>query len=466
MTNKLKPKQKKPVLNDNLIDFWLTPARNRILYGGRSSSKSWDAAGFAVWIAQKYKVKFLCARQFQNKIEESVYTLLKTQIHRHGFSDRFEILNNKISCPYTGSEFMFYGLWRHIDEIKSTEGVDVLWIEEAHNLMASQWEVLEPTIRTEGSQIWVVFNPQISTDFVYQHFIINPPQNTITRLINYDENPFLSDTIKKVIDAKKEEDYEEYEHIYLGVPKDDDESVIIKRTWLMSAIDAHKALNFEPEGSKRLGFDIADDGGDRCVNVLAHGNVAVEMDAWKAHEDELLKSCKRTYANAKNWQAEIIYDSIGVGAHAGSKFKEINEENPHQKKIQYCKFQAGGELINPEKEYKAQIKNKDMFSNLKAQSWWLVADRLRNTWDAITNGTPYSPDDLISINSTIDGLEQLITELSTPKKDYDNRGRVKVESKKDLDAREIPSPDLADAFIMAFAPIKLKTKGFLDVFIS
>ena len=459
-------REEKPTLNPNLVDFWLTPARNRILYGGRSSSKSWDAAAFAVWLAQEYRVKFLCTRQFQNKIEESVYTLLKTQIHRHGFDDRFEILNNKISCPYTGSEFMFYGLWRHIDEIKSTEGVDILWIEESHNLMKSQWEILEPTIRTEGSQIWVIFNPQISTDFVYQKFIVNPPEDTIKRLINYDENPFLSDTILKVIEAKKSKDYEDYEHIYLGVPKDDDESVIIKRTWLMAAIDAHKTLNFQAEGLKRVGFDIADDGGDRCVNVLAHGNVALDMEQWKANEDELLKSCKRTYSNAKNWRAEITYDATGVGASAGSKFKEINEENPEETPVTYQKFQAGGAVLDGDKEYKEQILNIDMFSNLKAQAWWLVADRLRNTWDAITNGIIYDPDDLISISSDIDGLEQLITELSTPKKDYDKRGKVKVESKKDLEDREIESPDLADAFIMAFAPISRKPKGFFDVFLS
>lgn len=460
----------KPTLNPNLVDFWLEPARNKILYGGRSSSKSWDAAAFAVWMAQEYQVKFLCARQFQNKIEESVYTLLKEQIYRHNLSDRYEILNNKILCPYTGSEFVFYGLWRHIDEIKSTEGVDILWIEEAHNLMPSQWEILEPTIRAEGSQIWIIFNPVLATDFVYQRFIVNKPEDTLTRKINYDENPFLSDTIQKVIEAKKAENYDEYEHIYLGVPRDDDESVIIKRSWCMAAIDAHKKLNFRPEGLRRVGFDIADDGGDRCVNVLAHGNVALALEQWKANEDELLKSSKRTYNNARNWKAEITYDATGVGASAGSKFKEINqevlEENPNARPVAYQKFQAGGEVIDGDKEYKDQILNRDMFSNLKAQAWWLVADRLRNTWDAITNGTQYDPDDLISISSDIDDLEQLITELSTPKKDYDKRNKVKVESKKDLAEREIPSPDLADAFIMAFAPISRKPKGLLDVLVA
>ena len=145
------PMEQKPTLNKILRDFWDTPARNRILFGGRSSSKSWDAAGRAVGLARIAKLKFLCARQFQNKIDESVFPLLKSQINRFGFQKEFDIIKNKITHKRTGSEFIFTGLWNHIDEIKSLEGVDVLWIEEAHNLMEDQWKILEPTIRKEHS---------------------------------------------------------------------------------------------------------------------------------------------------------------------------------------------------------------------------------------------------------------------------------------------------------------------------
>ena len=464
MATKKREKKQKAELNPNLVDFWTTPARNRILYGGRVSSKSWDAAGVITWISKTYKVKVLCARQFQNKIEESVYTLIKQQISRFGFDDHFRILNNKILCPRTGSEFIFYGLWRNITEIKSTEDVDILWIEEAHDLSESQWEILEPTIRNEGSEVWIIFNPQILTDFVYQKFIIDPPEDTVKRLINYNENPYLSDTILKVINNKKENDYEEYEYIYLGVPRNDDDSVIIKRKWINAAIDAHIKLDFEPKGQHRIGFDVADDGGDRCANTYAHGPVALELDYWKANEDELLKSCKRTYHNALKWElSHITYDGIGVGAHSGSKFNELNEESGH--KLRHGKFIASGKVVNPDRKYAPHIKNKDMFSNLKSQAWWSVADRFRNTWDAVQNGTQYPPEELISISSKIKDLEKLVTELSTPKKDYDSLGRVKVESKDDLEDREIPSPDLAESFIMAFSPMP-RRKSVLDVLIS
>lgn len=466
MTTKKRERKPKPELNPNLVDFWTTPTRNRILYGGRASSKSWDSAGVITWIAKTYKVKALCVRQFQNKIEESVYTLIKKQISRFGFDSQFRILNNKILCPRTGSEFIFYGLWRNITEIKSTEDVDILWIEEAHDLTESQWEILEPTVRNEGSEVWIIFNPQIITDFVYQYFVVDPPPDTLIRKINYDENPFLSETILKVIHNKKEKDYDDYCHVYLGEPLMDDDSVIIKRTWIRAAIDAHLKLDFEPQGQKRIGFDVADSGGDRCVNVFAHGNVCTDMEWWKAKDDDLIKSTKRTYNNALETLSLVTYDATGMGANVGSKFAEINEEREAEDSecywVEYEKFVAGGEVLNPDKEYSPGRTNKDMFSNFKAQSWWHVATLFYNTWDAITNGTQYDVDQLISISSDVQDLEKLITELSTPKKDLDNRSKVKVESKKDLEDREIPSTDLADAFVMAFCPREFKDRGFFD----
>lgn len=441
----------KPTLNPALRDFWTAPARNRVLIGGRASSKSWDAAGFATFLAHNYKLRILCTRQFQNKIEESVYTLLKIQIERFGLGGQFRVLDNKILSRATGSEFMFYGLWRSIDEIKSLEDIDILWIEEGHSLTEEQWKVLEPTIRKANSQIWIVFNPKLATDFAYKRFVVNPPPDTLVRLINYDENPFLSTTMLKVIEAAKTEDEEEYEHIYLGVPKQDDEGAIIKRSWIMAAVDAHLRLGFQASGRKRIGFDVADSGIDKCANVFAHGSLVSWADMWKASEDELLKSCTRTFNAAVEMGADITYDSIGVGATAGAKFAELNVSRPANK-VAYSKFNAGGAVYRPEAFYTPQTKNKDMFANIKAQAWWLLADRFRNTYSAVRNGVKFEPDQLISLSSRMPHLEQLIDELSTPKRDYDNNGKVKVESKKDLTKREIPSPNLADAIVMAFAP--------------
>lgn len=450
----------RPTLNPVLKPFWQARARNRVLYGGRASSKSWDAAGFATFLAANCKLRFLCVRQFQNKIEESVYTLLKHQIDRFGLTYQFRVLENKIIGRKTGSEFLFYGLWRSIDEIKSLEGIDVLWIEEAHNLTEEQWEILEATIRKQGSQIWIIFNPRLATDFVYKKFVLNPPPDTIVRKINYTENPFLSETMRKVIEAAKEEDYERYLHVYEGEPLTDDETSVIKRSWLLASIDAHKALGIEIAGSRRIGFDVADAGEDACAMVQAHGPLSTWSDIWKAKEDELLKSCTRVWTRARDESASITYDAIGVGAGSGAKFNELNVAQ--SARIQHAKFFAGGAVVRPDAFYDrvSRVKNKDFFANVKAQAWWLVADRFRNTYNAVRNGQKFEVDDMLFVDSAMPNLNQLIDELSTPKRDYDNAGRVKVESKKDLSKREVASPNLADAHIMANLPGEFNRRSY------
>ena len=448
-------------LNPALRSFWEQPALGRVLFGGRISSKSTDAASNALLLARAERLRVLCARQMQNKIAESVYTLLKLQIERFGWKDEFRITESSIRHARTGSEFIFYGLARNLEEIRSLEDIDLTWIEEAHFLTKAQWDVIEPTInRKEGSEVWLIFNPMYASDFCYQRFVINPPAGYITRKINFHENPFLSDTAKQIIARCRQESEEDYQHIYEGNPKQDTEGAVIKRSWIEAAIDAHLKLGFEPMGAKTIGFDVADDGEDACANVYAHGSVALWCDEWRAREDELLKSCSRTFMNALERKARIRYDSIGVGASAGAKFDELNQVRQSFEKVQYAKFNAGAAVEHPEDYYASdkleRIKNKDFFANLKAQAWWNLADRFRNTYNAVNRGEKFPVDELVSISGDIPFLEKLKTELSTPKRDFDRNGRVKVESKEDLakstrPGGSVPSPNLADAFVMAFA---------------
>ena len=471
-----------PSLNPCLQNFWTAktvvhtdgisyPVRNRVLKGGRASSKSWDAAGFATYLGSNYQVKFLCVRQFQNRITDSVYSLLKIQIDRFGLRDQFAVQKRTITSD-AGAEFLFYGLARNIEEIKSIESVDILWIEEANTLTAAQWEILEPTIRKEGSQVWLTFNPGFVTDFVWQRFVINPPPGTLVRTINYNENPFLSRTMHRIIKNAFDEDEENARHVYLGEPRTDNPTAVIKRSWVEAAIGAVEKIRAkDPDladqmsrGGAVVGYDIADGSdveeapNDYCANVVRKGSVATFCEEWKAGEDEIPKSCRRSYKLAQAHKASIRYDSIGVGASAGGIFDEENEKAANaDKRVRYLKFNAGASVFKPEQLYVAdaqqKIKNVDYFSNLKAQAWWGVGDRFRNTYDYLMNGnTNYTADQLIAIDPAMPHLEKLKTELSTPKRDFDGNGLVKVESKKDLAKREIASPNLADAFIMAYAP--------------
>lgn len=444
-------------LNPRLRSFWqnedgtLKKSRNLVLYGGRASSKSWEFCGRLAQIGQQYKTRVLCVRRFQNKIKDSVYTLLKDQIDNFKFGG-YSVQANSIHNT-NGTEIVFYGIERNITEIKSFEGADIMYIEEAQDLTKEQWEILDPTIRKEGSEIWISFNPKLITDFIYQRFIVNPPPNTRVKLINYLDNQFLSKTARDNIEAIKEEDPEQYQHIYLGVPLSDDDQAVIKRSWVEAAIDAHINLNIDMTGQNNVGYDVADSGNDKNAIAQFNGAICEYIEEWKAPEDELDKSALRAWSFVD--EGLLIYDSIGVGAHVGATLKNKGHRN-------HSKFNAGDAVYKPDKEYSPKITNKQKFENLKAQAWQDVADRLRNTFNAINKGMKFEPSDMISISGEIKELEALKTELCSPHKDYSKRGLDMVESKKDMAKRGIKSPNKADAFIMGACPhlVRAKRGGF------
>jgi phage terminase large subunit len=247
-----------------------------------------------------------------------------------------------------------------------------------------------------------------------------------------------------VIEAMKEEDYEEYEHTYLGIPLTDDESAVIKRSWLEAAVDADIKLELDLYGARSVGYDVADSGEDKNATAGFNGAVCVDIDEWKAPEDELNQSTKRAWAKVAG--GRLIYDSIGVGAHVGSTLKEMDV------KTGYFKFNAAAAVVKGKEDYAKGIRNKEKFDNLKAQAWQDVADRLRNTYNAVMKGMEYNPGDLIAIRSDLPHLHRLLAELASPRKSYSKRGLDMIESKDDMKKRGLSSPNLADSFIMGACP--------------
>lgn len=417
------------------------------------SSKSHDMAGVAIARANFQQERFLCLRMYQNRIADSVYTLLKDKIHYFGLQSQFKVYADAIEHKYNDSLFRFYGLARNVDEVKSFEGATVAWFEEAHNLTENMFTIVRPTImRNPGAEMWFAFNPRLVSDYAYKRLIRNPPKGSLVKQINYDKNPFLGKDALDDIAAEFEEDYEHAQHVYLGVPLEDDDSVVIKRSWVMAAIDAHETVLPSSgvwKGGKTIGYDVADSGDDKNATTGMDGSVCVHLDEWKGGEDELFESAKRVVGNAKLIKASNIgYDSIGVGAGTGA---HLNNMTPPWRK--HFKFNAGGKVVKPRMVYgNTKIRNEDFFCNLKAQAWWMLGDRFRNTYLAVTKGKQFPASEMISISSKdIDPktLDKLVDELSTPKRDFDNGGKVKVESKKDLAKREVASPNIADSFIIA-----------------
>lgn len=433
---------------------------------GTVTHNSHDAAGVAIARANHHTERFLCTRMFQNRISDSVYTLLKDKIDYFGLSDRFKVYADAIEHRYNGSLFRFYGMARNIDEIKSFEGATVCWIEEAHNLTEEMFNTIRPTVmRNEGAEMWFTFNPKYATDFSWRRLVVNPPAGTLVRQINFNENMFLSPTAVADIKSAYEEDYDLAVHTYEGIPYDDDDNVIIKRSWVLAAYDAHKIITPESgiwTGARTVGFDVADSGDDKCATTTTNGSIITGVDEWSAGVDELYESTERVLKVAKSINASSIgYDSIGVGAGTGSALNKMGWRK-------HYKFNAGAKVCDPERYYDraAKIYNQDHFENLKAQAWWAVADRFRNTYNAVKRGKAYNASDMISIDtSTINPklLVKLTEELATPNRDFSRNGKIMVESKKDLAKRDVPSPNIADSTIISLARGMLAKRSITEM---
>lgn len=205
-------KNQTPAIYDPLDD----PHRFKVLYGGRSAARSWTIARKLLRRGMKKPLTILCTRELQKSIKDSVHKLLSNQIKMLQMDGFYQVTDRAIRGK-NGTEFIFLGIRFNTDEIRSMEGVDICWIEEAHNLTEDSWDVIEPTIRKEGSEMWLTFNTRFKFDHVYQTFCTgNPPPGSLVLKTNYTQNPFLTEVSRQSAETMKERDYEKYLHIWMG----------------------------------------------------------------------------------------------------------------------------------------------------------------------------------------------------------------------------------------------------------
>lgn len=191
------------------------PYRYKVYYGGRGSAKSWSFARALLSIASKQQTRILCGREIQKSIKDSVHRLLCDQIEMMGLDAHFSTVNNEIR-GINGSLFLFEGLKHNINKIKSLEGIDIAWIEEAELISEDSWEVLIPTIRKPNSEIWVTFNPSDESDPTYKRFILNTPPNTLLQKVSWRDNRWFPDVLVKEKDYLKQVDIDAYNHVWEG----------------------------------------------------------------------------------------------------------------------------------------------------------------------------------------------------------------------------------------------------------
>ncbi|MDH2313341.1 PBSX family phage terminase large subunit [Methylobacterium brachiatum] len=197
------------------LAFLFEPARYKIAYGGRGGAKSWGFGRALLILGAQRPLRVLCAREFQNSIAESAHALFAQQIDLLGLEGFYEVQEKRI-LGRNGTEFIFKGLRHNVASVKSTEGVDVCWVEEARTVSKTSWDVLIPTIRKEGSEIWISFNTELEEDETYQRFVKKPPTGARVVKIGWEDNPWFPEVLRQEALDLKERDPIAYETVWGG----------------------------------------------------------------------------------------------------------------------------------------------------------------------------------------------------------------------------------------------------------
>ncbi len=197
------------------LAFLFEKARYKVAHGGRGGAKSWGFARALLIQAAQRRMRVLCARELQISIHDSVHKLLAEQVESLGLSPRYEVQQSVIK-GVNGSEFIFSGLRSNATKIKSMEGVDICWVEEAQTVSAESWDILVPTIRKEGSEIWVSFNPDQDDDPTYARFVKDPPPGAVVVPIGWADNPWFPETLREEKDYLYRVDPEAAAHVWGG----------------------------------------------------------------------------------------------------------------------------------------------------------------------------------------------------------------------------------------------------------
>lgn len=388
--------------------------RNIFYYGGRASGKSENTARALLLRGRQEQKRILCTREIQNTIKDSVHRLLKDLIDLYSFTD-YVPYNDTIINKFTGTEFIFKGLRQNINEIKSTQGIDLCWVEEAQSVSEHSWDILTPTIRKPGSQIIGTFNRFNELDPVYVRFVQHKPDRTYAKMVNYDilENlGLLPDVIKMEIEADRENPAL-FAHKWLGEPISQSDMAIVSRTSVLEAMQR----TVPAEGREIIGVDVARMGSDRTVFWKRKGLQSVDYKIFQHKRTTEVCDLLEKFADF-NKQTEIKVDDTGVG---GGVTDEMMKREYSVAAINF-----GGES-----------KDKDKYPNWISEAWFSVAALMPQI-----------------------GLIQesdLLMELSTRNWKQDIRGRRSVESKNEYKKRGYRSPDLADAMIICYAEPKLLT---------
>lgn len=387
--------------------------RYKLYYGGRAGGKSYAFADCLLLLARQKKLFIACVREVQNSIKDSVYKLLKDRAEAYNFDD-FMFYEDRIENIITGSKFVFKGLKdQNKQNIKSLEGVDICWCEEAQAITKDSFEVLNPTIRKAGSELWFSMNRENENDAIWRAIAANPDDQTLIVKVNYYDNPFCPEEMRYLAEKCKAENLDDYMHIWEGEP------ISLGDYKLFNVKDVREAMIPKMDSSTSpliIGLDIARAGSDKTVFCLRKGRWVMKFEVIKGY-DTVEVADKLTNYITELHPAKAFLD-LG---NSGAGVYDIMKARGFAGIVKGINF--GGKAIQP-----------DRYKNKRAEMYATA-----NEWIKQELPVQLPNDDL------------LFEELTTIERVKVAGDTLQLEDKELFKKRIGRSPDRADAFVLTFA---------------
>jgi len=381
--------------------------RFKVFHSGRGTGKSWALGMGAVYYMTKCKVRILSCRYHQNSIKDSNHKLISDTIERLGLQDQFTINNDSIVNNRTGSEMIFKGLYNNLSSLKSIENVGICIVDEAESVTQEAWDTLIPTIRSKNSEIWVSFNPRLTSDDTWKRFIRNQPPNCEVVRLELSDNPYISPDLIAESNHMKETDLANWEWIWGGEPRGGGIQSLVPQ----KLID--KARENMPIADKSLaiiaGLDVSGLGSDHTQLIRRRGQQILSIDTMKQGDTIQVTNWVKEIYNARPFDKIVIDASGSTGV-----YDQISEWSRATNLFKTFRFIGGSKSRKPKQYFNLRTE-----VHILARDW-LIDGRITShpQWDEICKlGYSFIGKDL-----------------------------VKLDSKKTLKK----SPDLFDAFTMTF----------------
>ena len=387
--------------------------RIKFYYGGRAGGKSYAFADSLLLKGRQQKLFIACLREIQESIKDSVYKLLCDRIALYELND-YQIFENRIENTLTGTKFIFRGLRdQDVQHIKSLEGVDIAWIEEAQTISKKSWEILEPTIRKDGSEIWISMNREQENDALWIALAAHPDDRTLVRKVNYMDNPFCPEEIKIQAEKCKNMSPDDYAHIWLGEPVRQGNTKLISSDLVRKAFVSTMLSSTSP---LVIGLDVARFGDDETVFCFRRGRWCIKFQSYQKLDNVEVANLATNFI--REYQPHRLFLDIGG---QGAGVYDILKDRGFGEIIRGVYF--GEKAINDERYF----------------------NRRAEMWDGIQAWLASSPQVQLPQN------EDVFNELTGVNKKYDRRGRLQLEEKDEIKKRLGRSPDKADALALTFA---------------